>query len=104
MHVHWTSLKSMIDEDEWPVVSNEDNDTNTNFSRHRGGCPVGTTIACKYENDLCRVKVHNDNTMKCAVEKRLLPYGKRLRLIGFPSLNMINLRIIFKMRWLLSSN
>ena len=50
MHVHWTSLKSLMDEDECAVVSNEDNDTNTNFSRDRGGRPVGTTIVCKYEN------------------------------------------------------
>ena len=41
MQLHWTSL---MDEDECVVVSNEDNDTNANFSRDRGGRPVGTTI------------------------------------------------------------
>ena len=44
MHVHRTSLKSFMDEDECAVVSNENNDTNANFSRDRGGRPVGTTI------------------------------------------------------------
>ena len=75
MQLHWTSL---MDEDECAVVSNEDNDTNANFSRDRGGRPVGTTIVCKHENELRRVKVYNDITMKFAVEKRALPYGKRL--------------------------
>ena len=55
MHVHWTSLKILIDGDECAVVSNEDNDMNANFSRDRGGRPVGTTILCKHENELCRV-------------------------------------------------
>ena len=76
MHVHWTSLNSLMDEDECTVVSNEDNDTNANFSRDRGGRPVGTTIVCKHENELRRVKVHNYITMKYVVEKRALPYGK----------------------------
>ena len=48
------------------------------MSRDRGGRSVGTTIVCKHENELRRVKVHNDITMKYAEEKRLLPYGKRL--------------------------
>ena len=47
MQLHWTSL---MDEDECAVVSNEDNDTNSNFSRDRGGRPVGTTIVCKHGN------------------------------------------------------
>ena len=51
MHIHWTSLKSLMDEDECAVVYNEDNDTNSNFSRDRGGRPVGTTIVCKHENE-----------------------------------------------------
>ena len=46
MQLHWTSL---MDEDECAVVSNEDNDTNANFSRDRGGSPVGTMIVCKYK-------------------------------------------------------
>ena len=44
MRVHWTSLKMLMDEDEYAVVSNEDNNTNANFSTDRGGRPVGTTI------------------------------------------------------------
>ena len=76
MYVHWTSLEILMDEDECVVVSNEDNNTNANFSRDRGGRPVGTTIVCKHENELRRAKVHNDITMKYAVEKKLLPYGK----------------------------
>ena len=75
MQVHWTSL---MDKDECAVVSNEDNDTNADFSREKGGRPVGTTIVCKHENELRCVKVHNDITMKYALEKRPLPYGKRL--------------------------
>ena len=67
MQLHWTSL---MNEDERSIVSNEDNDTNTNFSRDRGGRPVGTTIVCKHENELRRLKVHNDVTMKYTVEKR----------------------------------
>ena len=39
--LHWTSL---IYEDECAIVSNEDNDTNDNFSRNRGGRHVVTTI------------------------------------------------------------
>ena len=78
MHIHWTSLKSLMDEDECAVVSNEDNDTNANFSRDRGGRPVGTTIVCKHENELRRVKVYNDISINFAFEKRALPYGKRL--------------------------
>ena len=77
MHVHCTSLKGFTGENEFAVVSNEDNDTNVNFSRDRDGHPVGTTIVCKHENELRRVEVHNDNTMKYTIEKRLLPYGKR---------------------------
>ena len=75
MQLHWTSL---MDEGECVVVSSEDNDANSDFSRDRGGCPVGTTIVYKHENELRRVKVHNNITMKYAVEKRSLPYGKRL--------------------------
>ena len=67
-----------MDEDECAIASNKDNNTNANFSRDRGGRPVGTAIVCKHENELRRVKVDNDITMKYAVEKRLLPYGKRL--------------------------
>ena len=63
MRIHWTSLKSVMDEDECVVVSNEDNDTSAKFSRDRGGRPVGTTIVCKHENELRRVKVYNDITM-----------------------------------------
>ena len=44
MHAHWISLKMLMDEDEYVVVSNEDNNTNANFSRDRGGHPVETTI------------------------------------------------------------
>ena len=69
MHVHWTSLKRLMDEDECVVVSNEDNDTNANLSRDRSGRPIGTTIVCKHENELRRVEVHNDTTMKHAVEE-----------------------------------
>ena len=68
----------MRDEDECAVVFNEDNNMNVNFSRDGGGFPIGTTIVCKHENELRHVKVHNDITMKYAVEKRALPYGKRL--------------------------
>ena len=78
MRVHWTSLKILMDEDECVVVSNEDNSTNANFSRDRGGRPIGTTIVYKHKDELCRVKVHNDIIMKCAVEKISLPYGKIL--------------------------
>ena len=48
MQLHWTNL---MYEDECAVVSNEDNDTNNNFSRDRGGRPVGTTIVSKHENE-----------------------------------------------------
>ena len=75
MHLHWTSL---MDEDECVVVSNEDNDTNSGFSRDRGGRPVGTTIVYKRENELRRDKLYNDITMKYTVEKRSLPYSKTL--------------------------
>ena len=42
MQVHWTSL---MDKDECAVVSNEDNDTNADFSREKGGRPVGV-VSC----------------------------------------------------------
>ena len=67
MHIHWTSLKCLMDEDECVVVSNEDNDTNANFSRDRGGRPVGTTIICKHENKLRRVKVHKYIVLCCVL-------------------------------------
>ena len=57
-----------MDEDECAIVSKEDNYTNSNFSRDRGGCPVGITIAHKLENKLRRVKFHNGITMKYVVE------------------------------------
>ena len=75
MRLHWTSL---MYEDECVVVSNEDNDTNDNISRDKGGHSVGTTIVSKHENKLRRVKVHNDINMKHIVENRSLSYGKRL--------------------------
>ena len=75
MRLHWTSL---MYEDECAIVFNEDNDTKDNFSRNRGGRPVGTTIVSKHEIELRRVKVHNDISIKYAVDKRSLPYGKRL--------------------------
>ena len=78
MNAHWTSLKSLMDEDECAVVSNKDNDTNTNLGRDRGGRLIGTTIVYKHESELRRVKVHNDVNSKYAVEKRLLSYGKML--------------------------
>ena len=68
MQLHCTSL---MDEDECAVVSNKDNDTNTNFSRDRGGRPVGTTIVCKHENELRRVKVYNDISIKFAWRSNL---------------------------------
>ena len=69
----------MIYEDECVVVFNEDNDTNNNFSRDRGGgCPIGTTIVFKHENELRRVKTHNDIRSKYGVEKGSLPHSKRL--------------------------
>ena len=46
VRLHWTS--SMY-EDECAVVSNEDNGMDDNFSRNRGGRPVGTTIVSKHE-------------------------------------------------------
>ena len=57
MEIHRSS--SMY-EDECTVVSNEDNDTNDKFSRDRCGHPVGTAIVSKQENELRRVKVHNN--------------------------------------------
>ena len=75
MQPHWTSL---MYEDECVVVSNEDNDTNENFNRDRGGCPVGTMAVSKHGNELRRVKAHNEINIKYAMEKRSLPYGKRL--------------------------
>ena len=58
---------------EYDVVSNEDNNIDDNFSRNRGGRPVGTTIVSKHEIELRRVKVHNDSSIKYAFEKRSLP-------------------------------
>ena len=74
MQLHFSSL---MYKDECVVVSNEDNDMNDNFSRDRGGRPVVTTTVSKYENELRRVKVHNDISIKYTVEKRSLPYSKR---------------------------
>ena len=71
-------LTSLMYEDECVVVSNDDNGMNDNFSRDRDDRPVGTTIVPKHENELCRVKNHNDISMKYTVEKRSLSYGKRL--------------------------
>ena len=65
--LNWTSL---MYEDECTVVSNEDNDTNDNFSIDRIGRPVGNTIVSKHENELRRVKVHNDISITYVVEKR----------------------------------
>ena len=62
--LHWTSL---IYEDEFTVVYNEDNDTNAIFSRDRIGCPVGTMIVSKHVKELHRVKVHNDISIEYTV-------------------------------------
>ena len=75
VRLHWTSL---MYEGECAIVSNEDNDTIDKFSRDRCDRPVGTTIVSKHENELRRVKVHNDISMKYSVEKRSLSYSKRL--------------------------
>ena len=69
---------TLIYEDKCDVVSNIDNDMDDNFSRNRGGHPVGTTIVSKHEIELRRVKVHNDISIKYAFEKRSLPYDKIL--------------------------
>ena len=45
VQLHWTSL---MHEDECIVVSNKDIDTKSNFSRNRGGRPIGTTIIPKH--------------------------------------------------------
>ena len=70
MEIHRSSL---MYEDECTVVSNEDNDTNDNFSIDRIGRPVGNTIVSKHENELRRVKVHNDISITYVVEKRSFP-------------------------------
>ena len=75
VRLHWTSL---MYEGECAIVSNEDNDTIDKFSRDRCDRPVGTTIVSKHENELRRVKVHNDISMKYSVENKSLSYGKRL--------------------------
>ena len=75
VQLHRTSL---IQKDECVLVSNEDNDTNDTFSRDRGNRPVRTTIIFKHENELHRIKVHNDISIKDTAEKRSLTYGKRL--------------------------
>ena len=61
---HWTSL---MYEDDCVVVYNEDNDTNNNFSKNKGGRPIGSTIVFKQEIELYRVKIYNDISIKCAV-------------------------------------
>ena len=71
MQLHFSSL---MYKDECVLVSNEDNDMNDNFSRDRGGRPVVTTTVSKYENELRRVKVNNDISIKYTVEKRSLTY------------------------------
>ena len=48
MQLHRSSL---MYEDERGIVSNEDNDTNDNFSRDTGGYPVVTTIVSKHKNE-----------------------------------------------------
>ena len=75
VRLHWTSVMYI---DECDIVSNEDNDMDDNFSRNRGGRPVGTTIVFKHEFELRRVKVQNNISVKYAFGKRSLPYGKRL--------------------------
>ena len=64
MRLHWTSL---MYEDDCVVVYNEDNDTNNNFSKNKGGRPIGSTIVFKQEIELYRVKIYNDISIKCAV-------------------------------------
>ena len=75
VRLHWTSVMYI---DECDIVSNEDNDMDDNFSRNRGGRPVGTTIVFKHEFELRRVKVQNNISVKYVFGKRSLPYGKRL--------------------------
>ena len=55
---------SLMYEDECNVVFNENNDTNDNLIIDIGGRPVVTTIVSKHENEICRVKVHNDISIK----------------------------------------
>ena len=61
---HWASL---MYEDDCVVVYNEDNDTNNNFSKNKGGRPIGSTIVFKQKIELYRVKIYNDISIKCAV-------------------------------------
>ena len=61
MRLHWTSL---MYEDDCVVVYNEDSDTNNNFSKNKGGRPIGSTIVFKHEIEPYRVKIHNGISIK----------------------------------------
>ena len=78
MQLHWFNLFN--EDDECRLVSNNnDNEVEScNSSRQKGGYPVGSSITSKYEIKLSRVKVHNNISVKYALEKRYILCSKRL--------------------------
>ena len=58
-----------MNKDEGIVVYNEDNNIYYGYSRHKSRLFVQIPIEIIYKRDLHRVKVHNDITMKCTLEK-----------------------------------
>ena len=58
-----------MNKDEGIVVYNKDNNILYGYSRHKNRPFVHIPIEIIYKRDLYRVKVHNDITMKCTLEK-----------------------------------
>ena len=78
MQLHWSTLFS--EDDEYRLVSNENESENENErcdnSRQKGGRVIEISIVYKYESELCRVKLHNNVSMKYILEKKFLPCGE----------------------------
>ena len=68
----------MSEDDECHLVSNKKFNENYDYSGQKDGCLVRSSIVSKHKTEVRRVKVHNDISIKYALEKRSITCGKRL--------------------------
>ena len=68
----------MSEDDECNLVSNEKFNENYDYSGQKDGCLVVSSIVSKHETKVRRAKVHNDISIKYALVKWSITYGKRL--------------------------
>ena len=76
IRLHWSSLFS--EDDDYRLVSNKNENESESYddSRQKGGRPVGSSIVTKHETELRSVKLHNNISIRYALEKSSPPVLK----------------------------